>query len=179
MALDVRGMARREWKQILRRRTTIAAVSEPDFRGHAGLMRIDAVSEPFVRRVTLADAGYTWLQLAPEGGHWWLTVMYDPEGTLIQYYFDITLRNFLADTGEPMFVDLYLDLLLLPDGGYTVLDRYELEAARAAGEITAEQHDLALRELESLLGRVRGREPEWRARCARVKARLEAQEARR
>ena len=85
MGLDARGMARREWTQILRRETAIIPAEDDDFRGYAGLMRILEVSEPFVRRVTLADAGYTWLQLAPTDGHWWLTVMYDPDGALNQY----------------------------------------------------------------------------------------------
>ena len=174
MALDTRGMKRREWTQILRRQTVIEAVEAPDFRGHAGLMRILEVSRPFVRRVTLADAGYTWLQLAPRAGHWWLTAMYDPQGRLVQYYFDITWRNFLAPDGEPMFEDLYLDVVMQADGALLLLDRDELEAAFAAEEITSEQRTLALDELDALCARLRGREPEWRRLCAREKARLEA-----
>ena len=174
MGLDARGMARREWTQILRRETAIAPAEDGDFRGYAGLMRILEVTEPFVRRVTLADAGYTWLQLAPTGGHWWLTVMYDPDGALIQYYFDITWRNYLSPAGEPMFEDLYLDAVMQPDGQVRVLDRDELDAAREAGEITPEQHALAVREKDALLDRLRGHEPEWRMHCARQKARLEA-----
>lgn len=174
MALDVRGMARREWTQIRRRESVFAPVDSGGFRGHAGLMRILEVSEPFVRRVTLADAGYSWLQLAPAGGHWWLTVMYDPAGTLVQYYFDITWRNFVAESGEPMFEDLYLDVVMQPDGQLRLLDQDELDAARAAGAITADQYALALRELDALCERLRGREREWRCLCAREKARLEA-----
>ena len=173
MGLDTRGMERREWTDILERRTVISAVSEPGFCGWAGLMRIDAVARPFVRGVTLADAGYEWLQLAPEGEHWWLTVMYDPAGALVQYYFDITLENRLRPTGEPEFVDLYLDVVLRPDGSYTVLDRDELDEALERGEILTEQRDLALAELDGLLARINGREPVWRRLCARVKEKLE------
>ena len=173
MTLDLRGMQRREWKQFLRRKCLIAAVDTPEFVGHTGLLRILEVSEPFVRRVTLADSNYTWLQLAPSEGHWWLTVMYDPGGELIQYYFDITVRNFVSDLGEPMFEDLFLDIVMQPDGSLVLLDREELDAALAQDEITDEQYALAVRELEKLIGKLEGHEPEWRALCAREKARLE------
>ena len=175
MALDRRGMDRDEWALITAKRNATAFVDAPDFRGYAGLMRIDAVSEPFVRGTTLADAGYAWLQLAPAGEHWWLTVMYDPDGALVQYYFDITMQNGLADSGEPFFEDLYLDVVMGTDGALRVLDRDELDQALAAGEISPAQHTLAEAALEALLVRLNGREAEWRALCARIKARLEAQ----
>ena len=54
-----------------------------------------------------------------------------------------------------------------------VLDREELDAALAQDEITDEQYALAVRELEKLIGKLEGHEPEWRALCAREKARLE------
>ncbi len=173
MALDLRGMQRREWKQFLRRKCLIAAVDTPEFAGHAGLLRILEVSEPFVRRVTLADSNYTWLQLAPEEGRWWLTVMYDPAGRLLQYYFDITARNFVADSGEPMFEDLFLDIVMQPDGDLILLDRDELDLALERGMITPALHAEALRAADELLAQLRGYEPKWRALCAREKLRLE------
>ena len=171
--LDRRGMARREWKQFIRTQFVSAETEFAGERLYAGLIRILEVSEPFVRDVTLADAGYTWLQLAPVAGHWWVTVMYDPAGRLLQYYFDITWRNYVDAAGEPGFEDLYLDVVMRADGQLRLLDRDELDAALAGGEITPAQHALALRELEALLVRLRGREPVWRALCAREKARLE------
>ena len=173
MEIKCRGMARAEWRCILQRKSVFTAVDTPEFRGHAGLMRILRVSEPFVRRVVLADAGYSWLQLAPEGKHWWLTVMYDPDGALVQYYFDVTRRNFIAASGEPMFEDLYLDIVMQPDGELRLLDVDELDAALASGELTPETHALALREAEALCEALRGREGEWRSLCAREKQRLE------
>ena len=61
------------------------------------------------------------------------------------------------------------------DGALRVLDRDELDQALAAGEISPAQHTLAEAALEALLVRLNGREAEWRALCARIKARLEAQ----
>ena len=58
MALDLRGMQRREWTQFLRRESHIMAMNTLEFVGYAGLLHILEVSEPFVRKVSLADELY-------------------------------------------------------------------------------------------------------------------------
>lgn len=125
------------------------------------LMRIGRVDAPFSVRngdgqLVIADDGYGWLQIAPEGGHWWMTAMYDPAGRPLQYYFDVTDGNALGAGKDCRFDDLYLDLVLHADGALTTLDRDELDAALAAGRISEAQHRTALRterELRSWLNR--------------------------
>lgn len=169
---EERGMARRTWKRLLDKRCRISHVETEGFHGMAGLLKIRDVREPLVvksvlREVVVADAGYTWLQLSPDRGGWWLTVMYNDKKELIQYYFDVTLRNFIAPDGEPRFVDLYLDVVMDPDGKWVLLDRDELDDALERGNITEAEHALALTRADHIVRMIRGKQANWRALCAR------------
>jgi predicted RNA-binding protein associated with RNAse of E/G family len=169
---EERGMARKTWKRLTDRQFQMARVETEGFRGMAGLIEIRSVREPLVVKsvlseVVIADAGYSWLQLSPDKGGWWLTVMYDANGALVQYYFDVTLRNFIAEDGEPRFVDLYLDVVMDPAGRWVLLDRDELDEALALGNITDAEHALAIARAERVVRMVDGKEPFWRALCGR------------
>ena len=48
------------------------------------------------------------------------------------------------DDGVPYFYDLYLDLIVYPDGNVIVDDMDELQAAFKAGEITEAQYNQAI-----------------------------------
>ena len=169
---EERGMARATWKRLADRQFRMARVETEDFCGTAGLIEIGDVLEPLrvrsvLSEVVIADAGYSWLQLSPDEGGWWLTVMYDAGGELVQYYFDVTLRNYIAQDGEPRFVDLYLDVVMDPTGRWVLLDQDELDEALAAGNITEAEYKLATERAEHVIGMVNGREAYWRALCAR------------
>ena len=91
-----RDMRRTDWKRITKRR--YISRGEADIFGSVGrisLTLIDEVTGPLTvhyhsRAVLIADAGYSWLQAAVPGAHWWLTAMFDECDRLIQIYFDIT-----------------------------------------------------------------------------------------
>lgn len=166
-------MARADWTRLTDRRYRQARVSADGFSGTAGLIEIDAVREPLTvmsalraRDVVIADAGYQWLQLSPDAGGWWLTVMYDAEGALVQYYFDVTFDSYIAPDGEPRFVDAYLDIVMDGSGNWALLDEDELEEARAAGDITQDEYQLACKRAQALIALVDGHEDRWRALCA-------------
>lgn len=177
MKLDDRGMARREFRRITRSSLKSAYVETDGFRGYAGLLSIYEtdgqwrVKAPDGEAV-IADAGYTWLQAAPDTGDWWLTVMYDVEGRLVQFYFDIVDSVYISDSGEPRFRDLFLDIVMQPDGSYVTLDMDELDAALLRGEISREQHAAACRRAEKLVSEIEGREEYWSALCDTIIAKL-------
>lgn len=125
-------------------------------------------------RVTIADSGWDWLQLAPADGHWWMTAMYGPEGRAVQYYFDITAGNRVGEGKDAEFEDLYLDYVLHPDGGIDELDRDELEAALRTGAISRRQYADALEAGDWLKTRLNG---DAIAEINGIFARLRAMEA--
>lgn len=112
------------------------------------------MSEPLVgprSGLRLADNGFAWMTHFPRGAHHTVTTMYDDAGAVLQWYIDICRAHGVDETGMPWFDDLYLDIIVYPDGGVVVLDEDELDAALAAGAVTEAEHALAWREARHLL----------------------------
>jgi len=143
---DIRDMRRSDWHRILEREYTVSPCSFFDMEGVVSLLQIKKVTEPLLvsgengEKVLIADAGYSWLQVAFKEQYFWATVMYDDKGRFMQGYFDITGGNSFEDMENPTFRDMYLDLVLLDGGRILVLDRDELDEALEQNDITEELH---------------------------------------
>ncbi len=153
--LEIKTIKRDNWSRVLLRSFHFTEKKYDDFQCVIGLLTIDEVTSPLKRtmfgnEIVLADKGYRWLQIAPADEPWWLTVMIDPNDIIVQYYYDITDRNIL-DGENSRFYDLYLDVVVLPDGNATILDEDELDVALKDGTITKTQHEAATATAERLL----------------------------
>ena len=104
-------------------------------------------------RIKIVDEGFLWLQLAPEGGFWWLTAMYNEKAELIQFYFDVTFGNMLKKDGESCFTDAFADVVITPGLAPRVLDRDELEAAVKEGLLSEAEAEDVLAKAEYLASR--------------------------
>ena len=127
MSEKVRHIRRDDWTDFHEKTYARSRISFRGVETVAQLMHIGRADQPFSvpyngKRLVIADSGYAWLQLAPKGGHWWMTAMYAPDGTPVQYYFDITACNALTDGKDAWFEDMYLDLVLHIDGTVEVLE---------------------------------------------------------
>lgn len=174
MILKKKTMRRSEWTGIEERLYAEKDVFIPWGRARAGLMYMKRVDEPFFvksfgKKLQVTGESYTWLQLAPEGEHFWATVMFDPEGKLFQYYFDITLENHLDDADGAWFIDLVLDVVMRPGGEIVRLDRHELDEILKNGEIDKKTYALALESERRLLSEIRGRENAIRRMCEEIR----------
>lgn len=170
--MKVKTLTRSDWSRLLSRRQAYMPLNEYGLQGYAGLILMERVTAPlFVpllgEDVLIAADGYSWLQIAPEGENWWLTVMFDAEGKCIQYYFDVSLKNEISGP-DSQFIDLYLDVVLLPDGRMALLDADELDAALADGSICEEEHALAVRTAEMLLKSIPDRHRQLARFCRRL-----------
>lgn len=150
MSQKIRHIRREDWLTLHERTYARQRIGFRGAETEAQLMRIGRVDAPFTvpfrgGRLTIADDGYSWLQLAPKDGNWWMTAMYTPAGKPVQYYFDVTAGNHVSGGKDAWFEDLYLDLVLHTDGTIAELDRDELDAALFAGTIDAETHARAVR----------------------------------
>jgi predicted RNA-binding protein associated with RNAse of E/G family len=112
----------------------------------------------------MADDGFAWLHVLPEGKNWCLTAMFNDRGEPVQYYFDITSENTL-DGENSRFIDLYLDIVCLPDGKTEIIDQLDLDEALANAVIVQEQYDLAQRTAEVLQPQITARFAELTAFC--------------
>lgn len=183
-ALHFKTVYRSAWPRVLSRDFVSsylpAAPENGRPAGVVSLFRIGRVTERNIKFMggkpyTITDNGFFWFQFAPQRSHVWLTAMYDPSLNLIQYYFDISYRNEVFPDGCACFFDLFLDLVLLPDGTRYVLDEDELLAAEAAGQITPAMSALAFSELAKLQAALEGRELRLREWCLAEVRRLLAE----
>ncbi|MBQ4089105.1 MAG: DUF402 domain-containing protein [Clostridia bacterium] len=178
MSLSDRGMYRREFNRIKKSQLLFKRIASCDFCGYAGLLYIVETDGEWKVKSALGEAviaapGYIWLQLSPDCGGWWLTAMYDTSGNHVQYYFDVTDKNYFSADGEPRFIDLYLDIVVNSNGDITLLDEDELESAFRKGVITKRQYDAAIETARSIMKNVSGRLSELRDFCMRIKEQIQ------
>ena len=147
--MNIKTIRRDDWHRILEKEVVIRDFRWKDMTGKISLMLIKKVSAPITidygtEKVTIADAGYSWVQAAPEGQYFWITSMFDENDRLTEIYIDMTDGN-VTDTDDPYFADLYLDYAVHGDA-VEELDRDELAEAYGKGLITRAQYERTLAE---------------------------------
>ncbi|MGF9966763.1 DUF402 domain-containing protein [Bacillus rhizoplanae] len=132
------------WKRLIDRAYSVEKVQY----GMLGILHIKQVKEPSYkqyhnRKVCIANNGYTWVQYFINGKNFAITAMLNEKKELVQYYIDVSKEYKIDTRGMPYFDDLYLDVVLLPNGDMYLLDEDELEDAYANGNISKEEYNLA------------------------------------
>lgn len=116
--------------------------------GYISLINMKDVTAPQVWQVNdkdiiVCDNGYKWLCIMPSKENYCITTMINEGDEIILWYIDMIASKGLGEDGVPYFDDLYLDLVVCPDGYIFEDDLDELEEALHLGNITPEQFDLA------------------------------------
>jgi predicted RNA-binding protein associated with RNAse of E/G family len=136
------------WARILEKKFAYLNINEPDFNGCVSIIYIEKVTSPLVKNMrgkkyVLADSGYFWLQFLPSNQNYSLTTTYDVERNIVQWYFDITLKNATTEESIPYFDDLFLDIVVIPGEEPILIDEDDLEEALRSNAISKEQFNLA------------------------------------
>jgi len=144
------------WPRLRAQRFICQRIADGRVNGYATLLQMLEVAEPLwvmhhERRICIADNGYSWLQLFPEGANYTHTTMFDADGQPVQEYIDLVAEQGVGEDGIPWYDDLYLDIAWIPEGTPILLDQEELDAAHAIGAVTDEQYELARGETARLL----------------------------
>ena len=98
------------------------------------------------RQYYILNDNYTWYLIYPDNANYAITIMYDDNNNLLQWYFDIA-KEVGVENGIPYEDDLYLDLVIGPNGESIVLDEDELKDALDKKNITIEDYKLAYKTL--------------------------------
>ena len=154
-AIKKKHLDRREWYTDAERDFVCMYCRDDAFHGGIGLITFTGLQEPEMVNtpegsLCIADTGYQWLEIVPEGGHFAVTAMFRDD-TLFQQYIDITLRNEVDENGNAVFYDLLLDVVVLGDGTPQIVDTEELEAALSDGIIQQDVYELARRTAEQVV----------------------------
>ncbi|MBQ6322409.1 MAG: DUF402 domain-containing protein [Lachnospiraceae bacterium] len=154
-AIKKKHLDRREWYADSERDFVCVYHKDDFFHGGIGLITFTGLKEPEMVNtpegpLCIADNGYQWLEIVPEGGHFAVTAMFHDD-ILFQQYIDITLRNEVGKDGNAVFYDLLLDVVVLGDGTPQIVDTEELEAALSGGIIRQDMYELARQTAEQVV----------------------------
>lgn len=143
--MKLRDMYRTDWTRIKEREYVSRPCTLNGNPARESLILIRDITSPLTvssagMPVKVVEKDYSWIQVAEQGARWWLTAMFDEKDNLLQMYFDITAGNIFDNPENPTFRDMYLDLVLRPDGKIVLLDEDELDEALNAGEITPAEY---------------------------------------
>lgn len=144
-----------EWKCILSKEVRGCRVTSEWVAGYVGMIEVHEVSEPQIWKfrgedIVVCDKGIKWLSILPEDDWYCITAMMNEEEEILLWYIDMIAAQGIDADGIPYFDDLYLDLVVYPDGTVIVDDMDELEEALKQKDITQKQYELALNTGERL-----------------------------
>ena len=138
-----------EWKCIIAKGIFGKTVNSELLNGYIGLIDIKEVSEIQTWKfngedIVVCDKGRKWLSILPQNDWYCITAMMDEKWNTILWYIDMIASQGIDVDGVPYFDDLYLDLVVYPDGTVIVDDMDELEEALSKKDITQDQYHLAI-----------------------------------
>ncbi|BCN30923.1 DUF402 domain-containing protein [Anaeromicropila herbilytica] len=137
-----------EWECILSKKHEIKFFNNEVFKGYIGQIDILDVSVPQIwnfngEDIVVCQKGYKWISILPSDEYYCITAMMNEENKILLWYIDMIAGQGIDKDSIPYFNDLYLDLVVYPDGNIVEDDRDELEEAFKLGDITLEQFKLA------------------------------------
>lgn len=119
------------------------------FKGHVEFISINKVNEKQTWRfngedIVICDKGIKWLTILPQDDFYCITAKLNEKDQIQLWYIDMIAGQGVDSEGVPYFDDLYLDLVVYPDGSVLEDDMDELEEALSKKDITQEQFNLAI-----------------------------------
>lgn len=144
-----------EWNCILAKVSYGCNVNSELVTGYIGLVEIQEVNEAQVwqfngEEIVFCDKGIKWLSILPQNESYCITAMMNEKEEILLWYIDMIAAQGVDIDGVPYFDDLYLDLVVYPDGTIIVDDMDELEYALDKNDITQEQFKLAIETSDKL-----------------------------
>ena len=146
-----------EWKCITNKKLTGKSINTDFLKGYIGLLEIEEVSEKQIWKfhgedIIVCDKGLKWLSILPKDDFYCITAMLNENDEILLWYIDMIAEQGMDADGIPYFDDLYLDLVVYPDGTVKVDDMDELVEALSSKDITQEQFNLAISTSNKLKG---------------------------
>ena len=138
-----------DWTCIKRKDFIVKNIATNSFEGRICIIKIKEVTEPQIWKfnnqdIVACDKGMKWLFILPANDFYCITVMLNAENEILGWYIDMIADQGTDAEGVPYFDDLYLDLVVYPDGTVIEDDRDELEEALSINAISQKQYQLAI-----------------------------------
>jgi len=137
---------RSNWERVIEKRYFQEYINEKNYQGYLTYLCLDKVKEPLnakygTKKICIVDNGFSWMMFFPTNELYSVTVMINEEYKVLQWYFDIIHSLELTPDGIPYINDMYLDIVVLPNGELIVKDEDELNIAYNEGLISDEDYE--------------------------------------
>ncbi len=99
---------------------------------------------------------YKWLEFYDYNSKVRLTAIYNEKNEIVEWYFDIA-KIIGKENGTPFEDDLYLDVVVTPEGKIVLLDEDELEEAYSKLEVNKIDYDMAYQEANLLMSKLKNK----------------------
>ena len=151
----------KEYPNILDIEQKLKTINNNDFSGDIYLNHYKKVKEPFILEngLCICDDEYKWLEFYDYNSKVRLTAIYNDKNEIIEWYFDMA-REIGKQNGMPYEDDMYLDVVLRPNGEIELLDENELQEALDEKMITKVEYDDAYKTAYELIEKIKGKEKE-------------------
>ena len=139
----------------------IKEINDEDFKGDIYLNHFKKLKQPYIldNGLCIQDINYKWLEFYDYNSKVRLTAIYNENNEIIEWYFDIA-RCIGKENGIPYEDDLYLDVVLGPNGKIILLDEDELKEAFERHEITKQEYEEAYKIAEDLIRKLKDNQNE-------------------
>lgn len=129
-----------------------------NFTGDVFLNHFIKVKEKYLieDKICLKNDNYKWVQFYDYRAKVCLTAIYNHKNEIVEWYFDVA-KKIGKENSIPYEDDLYLDIVIKPDGAVILLDENELEDAFARHEISKAEYDEAYETVNDLMKKVEGK----------------------
>lgn len=137
------------WKNVISK-TFFGRHVDTDFlKGYVGILQIhEAAEEQFWtfngKDIPICANGMKWFYILPQDDFYCITATMNEKDEILLWYIDMIADQGTEKNGNPYFDDLYLDLVVSPNGDICEYDMDELEEALRTDGITQSQYDLAV-----------------------------------
>ncbi len=157
---------RSNWIRISKSKTKTVKLENDEFNGYICYTYIEKANKrlevkPKDKEYLILDDGYTWVQIVPIDKHWTITIMYDENKKMIQWYIDITNMNGIDSDSRVFYDDMYLDITVTNDGEIILLDEQDINDALDNNVITSEQYKAAYKEASDMINFLRSKTPKY------------------
>lgn len=148
---------RRNDKNILKKEFKIKDIDNMGFVGKVGLIKIKDLKNEFIgtrpdgSKTLLIAKDYNLMTFFPKNDKYCITVMYNKDWHILQWYFDILRYVCKYEDGIPYSEDLYLDVVVLPNGKFYSMDEDELEEALNKKLISKKEYDMAYMTMNKII----------------------------
>lgn len=150
-----------KYKNVIQVEQKLIAIDNQDFTGDIYLNNFTNISEPFLLEngLCIQDNNYKWLEFYDYNSKIRMTAIYDEKNEIVEWYFDMA-RSLGKENNTPYEDDLYLDVVLRPDGEIILLDEDELKEALDRYEMTKEEYEKTYEIARDLMARIKNKKNE-------------------